>query len=159
MSFTLLSLTRTKISPSTVSIQLKGKAASAHAVDSEEKKNALKPRLYREGMLEALENHNCGVLVLPPDLDHPTDLAGYPSIHNLSRLRTCRHLCRIRDASSSPCPNVSQVSHGICIGCCKTNVSEPATVFRSLPVSVTRRDSFESPTHMSKSARHVIKLP
>lgn len=59
-------------------------AASPHAVDSKEYKNALKTRLYmgaEGGVLGALENHNCDVLVLPTDSDNPTDLAGYPSIN------------------------------------------------------------------------------
>ncbi|KAL8760393.1 MAG: hypothetical protein Q9199_000017 [Rusavskia elegans] len=59
-------------------------AASPHAVDSKEYKNALKTRLYmgaEGGVLGALENHNCDVLVLPTHSDNPTDLAGYPLIN------------------------------------------------------------------------------
>ena len=59
-------------------------AASPHTVDSKEYKDALETRLYmgaKGGVLGALENHNCDVLVLPTDSDNPTDLAGYPSIN------------------------------------------------------------------------------
>ncbi|KAL8642472.1 MAG: hypothetical protein Q9226_008506, partial [Calogaya cf. arnoldii] len=59
-------------------------AASPHTVDSKKYKDALATRLYmgdEGGVLGALENHNCDVLVLPTDSDNPTDLAGYPSIN------------------------------------------------------------------------------
>jgi amidase len=59
-------------------------AASPYTVDSKEYSDALQTRLYmgaEGGVLGALEEHNCDVLVLPTDSDNPTDLSGYPSIN------------------------------------------------------------------------------
>ncbi len=92
---------------------------------------SLKPRLYRGGMLDAMENHKYGACVLPIDSDNPTDLAGYPSID----ISLGFEPADISADYATPHPvdhgsNVPRVSHGICLGCHKANVFEPATVFR-----------------------------
>ncbi|KAL8941352.1 MAG: hypothetical protein Q9216_002291 [Gyalolechia sp. 2 TL-2023] len=63
---------------------LRKMAASPYTVNSQEYQDALKTRLYmgaEGGVLGALEEHNCDVLVLPTDSDNPTNLAGFPSIN------------------------------------------------------------------------------
>lgn len=112
-------------------------------------------------MLDAMENHTCSARVLPTDSDNPTDLAGHPSIDislGFGPADISADYARANLVDHGP--NVPRVSHGICLGCHKNNVFEPASLqFTTFPASGTKRDSFKSPTHMSKPARHVIKLP